>query len=572
MLNKFIVGVAISILIIGLGACSTTTPTRVPTAAPILLTKPPTPQIIGGATSTMVAPTEAATQIPSPEPEENPDFLLAIDPGIPAEVIDAASQIIARDPQRFGQADPTETDGDGPGPDNLVHLSLNGGQPFIEWVYAIAAPFAIVADGTSLNEVEAGWQTGSNSLGRLIIDHETAAALNILWGPPGIEAQTVASADLVGALWAGRPAWTILPFQRLTPDLKTLALDGQSPLSHEFNQLTYPLKVSIGLAGDSQGVADFQAAWPRSRSNRDPNLLTRVAMSGVTALGRATAYQMELRGITTPGVVVGPVLQAADIAHVSHEVPFAADCPYPNPIGDPIFCARDGYLALIQSIGTDVVELTGNHVNDWGPENLSHSLDLYAGAGLKTFGGGRNLAEAREPAIFEHNGNRIAFVGCNPVGPAYAWATETSPGSRPCNFEEFYSQIRQLREAGYVVIATMQYSEFYHYQPTAQQRVDFRALVEAGAAAVSGSQGHHVQGFDFHQGSFIHYGLGNLFFDQMDMLGTRQSMIDTYTIYDGRLIGVDLFGSMIENYCCPRAISEVERAQLLQTLFTASGW
>ena len=72
--------------------------------------------------------------------------------------------------------------------------------------------------------------------------------------------------------------------------------------------------------------------------------------------------------------------------------------------------------------------------------------------------------------------------------------------------------------------------------------------------------------------AFIHYGLGNLFFDQMDMLGTRQSFIDTYTIYEGRLISVVLTTSLIEDYCCPREMSEEERVQLLDAVFRASGW
>jgi hypothetical protein len=45
-----------------------------------------------------------------------------------------------------------------------------------------------------------------------------------------------------------------------------------------------------------------------------------------------------------------------------------------------------------------------------------------------------------------------------------------------------------------------------------------------------------------------------------------------YTIYGGRLINVELFTGLIENYCCPRAMSDAERGQLLQTVFQASGW
>jgi poly-gamma-glutamate synthesis protein (capsule biosynthesis protein) len=58
----------------------------------------------------------------------------------------------------------------------------------------------------------------------------------------------------------------------------------------------------------------------------------------------------------------------------------------------------------------------------------------------------------------------------------------------------------------------------------------------------------------------------------MDMLGTRQSFIDIYVFYDGELISVELYTSLIENYCCPRAMSDEERAQLLESVFQASGW
>ena len=134
------------------------------------------------------------------------------------------------------------------------------------------------------------------------------------------------------------------------------------------------------------------------------------------------------------------------------------------------------------------------------------------------------------------------------------------------------AQIRELADEGYVVMATLQYTEYYEYAPTAQQQADFEALIAAGATAVSGSQGHHAQGFGFYQGGFIHYGPGNLFFDQMDMLGTRQTFVDTYTVYNGRLLNVELWTGLIENYARPRLMTPDERAQALTAVFQASGW
>jgi poly-gamma-glutamate synthesis protein (capsule biosynthesis protein) len=350
-----------------------------------------------------------------------------------------------------------------------------------------------------------------------------------------------------------------------------MQLDGTSVLDSDFTTENYPLLVSIGAIGEEEALASFLSAWRMPATNRDPSKLTHVAMTGVTALVRATATQMEADGILTPAVDVGPVLREADITHISNEVSFAEDCPEPNPIGGTIFCSQDDYFALLEDLGTDVIELTGNHLNDWGPDAVQHTLDMYDSANMVYFGGGRNQQEAAQPALFEHNGNRIAFVGCNPVGPNYAWAGSSTPGSQACS-PDFQDQIRNLTEQGYLVIATQQYYEFYHYPPTSQQQEDFKELVDSGAAAVSGSQGHHVQAFDFHNGAFIHYGLGNLFFDQMDMLGTRQSFVDIYTFYDGRLLNVELWTGLIEDFFQPRLMTSAERQEALQALFQASGW
>lgn len=129
-----------------------------------------------------------------------------------------------------------------------------------------------------------------------------------------------------------------------------------------------------------------------------------------------------------------------------------------------------------------------------------------------------------------------------------------------------------MRSEGYIVIATLQYNEHYVYYAPPDQRAAFSALAAAGASIVSGSQAHHAQGFAFEGDTFIHYGPGNLFFDQMDMMGTRQTFVDTYVLYDGRPIGVELWTGLIENWARPRLMTPEERAELLQTVFQASGW
>lgn len=512
---------------------------------------PPTP---------VVAPTGVVTTAALPAADNSGLYTIGAGPGVPVELVAAAQQLAADYPQTFTWTGEQEAD---------VILTTAAGEPLATWIYSVAAPFATIPDNISLGEVQSGWQSGANGLGKMIADSEMAAVLAAWWQTSGA-AQIVAD-DLAAALWNGRPAWTLLPFHRLQPSLKVIAVDGLSPLAADFDPVTYPLTLTVNVSGQAEATQQLLALWEGPRSNRDSGRMTRVAMTGVTALVRATAYRMEISGILYPGEEVAPVMQAADIAHVSNEVSFAPDCPYPNPIGGTTFCSRDAYFELLQWLGVDVIELTGNHLNDYGRENLLRTIDMYANAGMSWFGGGRDLVNAAEAAIFTHNGNRIAFVGCNILGPSYAWAGEGLAGSRPCG-PEVAAQISRLRDEGYLVIATYQYYEDYQYAVSPQQQADFAALAQAGAAAVSGSQGHHVQSFSFEHGAFIHYGLGNLFFDQMDMLGTRQTFVDTYIIYENRLLSVELWTGLIENYARPRLMTAAEREQLLQTVFQASGW
>jgi poly-gamma-glutamate capsule biosynthesis protein CapA/YwtB (metallophosphatase superfamily) len=127
------------------------------------------------------------------------------------------------------------------------------------------------------------------------------------------------------------------------------------------------------------------------------------------------------------------------------------------------------------------------------------------------------------------------------------------------------------------VIATIQYHENYSYLADDQVRSLYRPLAEAGAVVVQGSQAHTPKEMEFYQGAFIHYGLGNLFFDQMHVMqngklvfSTRQEFIDRYTFYNGHLISIELLTAMLEDYSRPRPMTLEERQDLLEAVFSIS--
>lgn len=464
----------------------------------------------------------------------------------------------------------------------LLRLEIGTQDLLARWVYALVAPFPTITDGISSQDLLRWWRGENGDLFKnqpLLMDQSTKEIFSVLWGVPADGSVKVLEASsILDTAWSERPSWAIVPFDSLAPRWKVLEIDGRSPMRKDFDPGAYLLTVPFTLAGDQQMAQTIWDGMASSISlpltNRDANKLTTVILTGVTALVRATAETMRRNGMIYPAKDVGPIMQQADIAHVSNEVPFAKNCPQPDPWQTTLtFCSRPEYIELMEEIGTDVVELTGDHFADWGPDAMRYTLELYDERGWIYYGGGQNLEDGRQARLFEHNGNKIAFIGCNAKGGGYATASQTNPGAVKCNEEWMHAEIARLRQQGYNVITTFQHFEYYTYKAQPNQERDSRGMADAGAVIVSGSQAHQPQGFEFHNDTLIHYGLGNLFFDQYHMgLPTGQGFLDRHVFYDGRYIGTELIGIRFVDFARPRIMTLEERKQLLTSVFEASGW
>jgi hypothetical protein len=85
-------------------------------------------------------------------------------------------------------------------------------------------------------------------------------------------------------------------------------------------------------------------------------------------------------------------------------------------------------------------------------------------------------------------------------------------------------------------------------------------------------QAHRPQAVAFTDHGILLFGLGNLFFDQMNWPETRQGLIARHTIYDGRHISTELLVTMLEDWAQPRWATPEERREVLTAIFAASGW
>ena len=399
-----------------------------------------------------------------------------------------------------------------------------------EWRFALIAPTFEPTLDVSLARLRTLWRDGA-----IAATDETAAAL----------------ADLLGTRGGGASSgWSIVAVGDLDPRWSVVTVAGGHPLLG-----AGPLAVALC------GVVTAPV------TNWNPAHLTTLVMSGTTALTGRTAERIDAEGIADTVRFIKPFFAGADLVHVSNEVAFVKNCKPRTGQKELLFCARDRYVALLEALNVTLVELTGSHLTDYGHRSLERTIDMYEQRGWRWYGGGRTQLEASAPQIIEHNGNKLAFVGCNAVN-WWIKAIGQGSGTADCDWPRMAWQIQDLRRRGFTPIATVQHRELRTHTPAPDLVRDLRKLAEAGAMFVEGSQAHVAHPWDVHYGAYVHYGPGNILFAQYRDL-QREATVDKLFIYEGRLLSVAHLFTRTE-HGQPRLLDDRERTKFLGALATAA--
>lgn len=441
-------------------------------------------------------------------------------------------------------------------------------------VLAVVAPFETVRDDVTTDELLARLQDPAAN-GALFVSSGAALAAGVLLGEGS---QTVERSELLATLEANPGALGVALFEELDPRFKALTVNGANVLDNQLVISAYPLVMAVTAEGPGSGAVKDLLTGVLPPTNRDRSQMTTLLMTGVTAMARGTAAMMERMGYTFPADVISATFAAADITHISNEIPFLDDCVVNNTENNLILCSHVDYWATLAAVGTDIVGLSGNHVNDFGREGARRSLGWYRENKIPIYGSGMTIDEACAPLLWEDHGNKFAFIAALAYQPSGAWATADQPGA--CyyydNKERLLQLIGELKEQADVIAVELQYEETYNPYPTPGQVIEFRELREAGAHIVTGVQSHVPQAQEPYGlgdpggAGIISYGLGNLFFDQMWSYQTRTELAARHTIYQGRVLSTEILTMVLEDYAQPRWTTAEERADLLQSIFNGA--
>ncbi|MCA1949987.1 MAG: CapA family protein [Treponema sp.] len=242
-----------------------------------------------------------------------------------------------------------------------------------------------------------------------------------------------------------------------------------------------------------------------------------LAVAGDIMLARTVDKRIQEAGWHAPFVSIPEMIQKADIAFANLESPASfRGKPYPGKPEEVTFRANPGSLLGLKAAGFDVLSLANNHSNDYGPLALMDTIAGLQQLGIHTCGAGKSAQEARQPAILERNGIRLAFL-------AYAepiWSVVEAKDGPPTQ-----TGVAVLREADIIadiqtaakqadgVLVSLHWGEEFHKIPRAADRELAKRLIDAGALAVLGHHPHVLQGAEWYRQGIILYSMGNFVFD-----------------------------------------------------------
>jgi poly-gamma-glutamate synthesis protein (capsule biosynthesis protein) len=234
--------------------------------------------------------------------------------------------------------------------------------------------------------------------------------------------------------------------------------------------------------------------------------------------------------------LVKPVLATADLRFAQVERVYSERGALQVHSGGEHTRVKPAMASVFSECGFDVVSVASNHAMDWGPEALMDTIALLRSQGIQTVGAGRNLAEARTPAIVERKGIRVAFLAyCSVLREGYA-AGENHPGVAPLRVHTYYraaefqpgmpphtitqpyeedlagliDDIAAARKQADAVVVSLHWG--LHFIPRAiagYQPVVAKEAFDAGADIILGHHAHVPKAIGVYNGKICYYSLSN---------------------------------------------------------------
>lgn len=369
--------------------------------------------------------------------------------------------------------------------------------------------------------------------------------------------------DLAEFLHFQPGAIALLPRQQVNFRFRRLRVDGMDFLIHP--DASNPLRTTIEV--DSRSPDHFHLIRTAT-GGPSPVSMTWV---GDIIFGRFVHRRLEEIGDFSASFWnIHPELTWADLTIGNLECALSDNYPQPE---DPLTFSFKTWTEAVEGLKLaeiDVLSRANNHSFNFGAGGMDDTTAVLDDAGIKHFGMGHNLEEARRAVVVEKNGVTYAFLGYNGISDDYDGAGPDYAGTMPLDADYVVQDIERELAAGHVVIPYFHWGVEYVADPSEEQRYFAQLAIDHGAALVMGSHPHWVQAVETYRGKAIVYSLGNFIFDQDWSVETTQGMIAHVWMKGADVLSIELVPIVIENEHRPRVMSPEEAVPVLNRVWEAS--
>ncbi|MRR05522.1 MAG: CapA family protein [Deltaproteobacteria bacterium] len=235
---------------------------------------------------------------------------------------------------------------------------------------------------------------------------------------------------------------------------------------------------------------------------------------GDILLAGSASPTLSREGYDYPFAATAAILRGSDIAVGNLESPIASrgveftEKKYR-------FKASPKAASALRKVGFSVMTLANNHIMDFGALGLIDTLENLDKERILHAGAGRNLVEARKPAIIDKNGQKIVFLAYSLTYPVDFYAGLNQPGAAPGYVHFFLEDIKQAKARADHVVISFHWGVEGAVFPKSYQVAVARRAIDAGADVVIGHHPHVLQGIERYKGRLILYSLGNYTFGSL---------------------------------------------------------
>lgn len=174
-----------------------------------------------------------------------------------------------------------------------------------------------------------------------------------------------------------------------------------------------------------------------------------------------------------------------------------------------LYMEEDKFFKTFKDFNISAVNLSNNHIMDYGEEAFSYTLKVLKKRNIPFFGAGKESENFNNPVILSDNTALFGY-SCHSTNGVFGNAERN--GAAPFSTDKVIRDIEPYKNK-FNIIVSIHWGQEYFSFPKPEDVQKARNLIEKGVDLIIGHHTHKIQSKEIYKGKKIYYSLGNGIFN-----------------------------------------------------------